>query len=144
MFNLKRDFVYLVVIAVAAFGIFLACQETQKTSPQFADPHQWLHKELSLTAEQDKKISVIEDGYKQKEKALRDEVRIANKALAEAILKDGRYSENVKQAVAGVHSAMGALQEATLQHLFEMQTVLDEKQAKKLHQLAADALLNAP
>lgn len=148
MNNVVRNCFYFVILAFAAYSIFFCCQNMRdiqcaKPAPVIVS-HEWLHKELSLTDEQTKKLEQIEQSYHQKEVSLSEGVKAANKALAQVVLKDGKYSDKVKKAVSAVHMAMGELQEATLQHLFEMQTVLDAQQAQKLNQLAADALVNAP
>ena len=140
-----RNSFYFIILALAAYSIFFCCQNMQCMKPAPAiTSHEWLHKELSLTDEQTKKLEQVEMTHHQREASLSEAVKTANKSLAQAIKKDGKYSENVKKAVSAIHIAMGELQEATLQHLFEMQTVLDVQQARKLNELAANALINTP
>ncbi|MEO8353541.1 MAG: hypothetical protein ABI680_17570, partial [Chthoniobacteraceae bacterium] len=58
-------------------------------------------------------------------------------------LEDRSDSERVKAAVARIHQAQGELQNATLQHIFEMQPVLTPQQYEKLLQSTAEALTTA-
>jgi len=108
------------------------------------DPHQWLHQELNLSAQQDAQLHPIEENFTQKQRVIEQTIQKAQQALAIAIDQDGHYSERVKKASADIHTAQGTLQEATLIHLFEMHQVLDEKQRKKLNALTTHALTHTP
>ena len=71
-------------------------------------------------------------------------MRQANQELAAAIAKSKGYSPEVAAAVEKVHQHMGELQKASLEHLFEMRTVLTPEQGERLFQLAHDALEKSP
>ena len=140
-----RDLRLALIVAVLAFGAcwmvgnsFMGHRETTH------DPHQWLHEQLKLTAEQDKKLVPIETKFADRKKALEAEIYQANRELATAINEDGNYSSRVKQAVDKIHAATGELQKVTLEHLFEMHTVLNPEQRKKLNALTTDALTHNP
>lgn len=140
-----RDFRLSLIVAVLAFGIcwmvghsFMGHRETVH------DPHQWLHDQLNLTAEQDKKLIPIEAKFAERKQTLETEMHQANRELATAINEDGNYSPRVKQSVDKIHTAMGELQNATLEHLFEMHSVLTPEQRKKLNRLTTDALTHHP
>ena len=64
----------------------------------------------------------------------------ANRELAQTILEDRGESPRVRAAVAKIHDAMGQLQNATLEHVFEMKTVLTPVQYDRLLTLTAQAL----
>ena len=64
--------------------------------------------------------------------------------LAAAMLEDKAFSERVAAAVERIHHAQGELQKLTIEHIFDMQTVLTPQQAEKLNKLAADALIQNP
>jgi Spy/CpxP family protein refolding chaperone len=68
------------------------------------------------------------------------EIASANKELAEAIKQDQADSPRVSAAVETIHHAQGELQEATLEHVFEMKGVLTPEQYKRLLNLTADEL----
>jgi hypothetical protein len=65
---------------------------------------------------------------------------LANSELAESILKDKSYSPSVEKSVAEIHSAMGQLQKATLEHIFELKEVLDAEQYERLIELTVQGL----
>lgn len=140
-----RDLRLSLIVAALAFGAcwmvgnsFIGHRQTSHA------PHQWLHKQLSLTAEQDKKLGPIEAKFAERKTALESEIHQANRELATAINEDGNYSPRVKQSVEKIHMTMGELQKATLEHLFEMHSVLTPEQRKKLNSLTTDALTHNP
>ena len=67
-------------------------------------------------------------------------IQLANRELAEKILKDKSYSPSVEKSVAEIHNAMGQLQEATLEHIFELRDVLDPAQYERLIELTVQGL----
>ncbi|MBY0406715.1 MAG: periplasmic heavy metal sensor [Rickettsiales bacterium] len=108
------------------------------------DAHQNLHEHLGITAEQEKRLEPIEQRFQARKTELTQAINDANSELGTAIIADKSYSERVKKAVEEIHHAQGELQKQTLEHLFEMQTVLTPEQSEKLDQLAADALIHRP
>lgn len=140
-----RDLRLSLIVAVLAFSIcwmvgnsFMGHRETTH------DPHQWLHEQLNLTTEQDTKLEPIEAKFAERKETLEAEIHQANLELATAINEDGNYSPRVKQSVDKIHAAMGELQKVTLEHLFEMHSVLTPEQRKKLNSLTTDALTHKP
>lgn len=140
-----RDFCLAVIVAVLAFGVFWMVGNSFMGHREIAhDPHQWLHEQLNITAEQDKKLEPIEARFAERKEALEAEMHQADRELATAINEDGNYSPRVKQSVDKIHAAMGELQKVTLEHLFEMHSVLTPEQRKKLNSLTTDALTHNP
>ncbi len=136
---------FAAVVAVAALAAFLTFRwVANRPSVGSADPHKWLHKELHITDAQHKALEPIETRYAERERVLREKMRQANRELAAAIAKSKAYSPEVAAAVEKVHQHMGELQKASLEHLFEMRTVLTPEQSERLFQLAHDALEKSP
>lgn len=135
-FLLTLIFTAFVSVAVSIFGMRLW------TGQQMAkqDAHQWIHKQFRLTKEQDLALSPIEEKYQLRKKELMDEMYRANRELADAILINHGQSPSVDQAVKKNHSIMGELQKVTLNHVFEMKTVLTEEQFDRLLKLTAETL----
>jgi len=103
--------------------------------------HEWIHKQLGLGPDEQKALEPIETKFAQRKQNLMDEIRNANKELAEAIRQDRADSSRVSAAVERIHHAQGELQEATLEHVFEMKGVLSPEQYRKLLlNLTADEL----
>jgi nickel and cobalt resistance protein CnrR len=102
--------------------------------------HEWIHEQLSLTPDEQKALEPIETKFGQRKRSLMAEIRSANKELAEAIKQDQADSPRVSAAVERIQHAQGELQEATLEHVFEMKGVLTPEQYQKLLNLTADEL----
>ena len=104
------------------------------------DYHEWIHKRLSMSAEQERRSLTSERRYEETKRHLEEVIRLANSELAENILKDKSYSRSVEKSVAEIHSAMGQLQKATLEHIFELKEVLDAEQYERLIELTVQGL----
>lgn len=140
-----RDLRLSLIVAALAFGAcWMAGNSFMGHRQATHDPHQWLHEQLNLTAEQDIKLEPIEAKFAQRKKALESEIHQANSELATAINEDGHYSPHVQKLVEKIHLAMGELQKVTLEHLFEMHSVLTPQQRKKLNSLTTHALTHNP
>ena len=145
MRSYQKEILYFIVIALVAFGAFYACGNFFKTPHHNQiDAHVWLHEQVGITAEQDQKLGEIERSFAEKQKALQEKIHVGNLELAAAMLEDKTFSERVAAAVERIHHAQGELQKATIEHIFDMQTILTPQQAEKLNKLAADALVQNP
>jgi Spy/CpxP family protein refolding chaperone len=130
----------ILVAAVSSMVSFSLCCRGQM-SPKATGPD-WIHSQLGLTAEEEKALTPIDQRYKEQSQALEERMRLGNLALAKAILDDGNDSPRVRDAIAKIHSAMGELQHATINHVFEMRAALTPEQYNKLLHFTADALGN--
>ena len=145
---MKRIAGGLILFVIVALVAAAACWTTarymnRRTLDEGTDAHAWIHSQLGITEEQEKMLTPIEARFAEQKKHYVEMLRIANAELAQVILKDRSDSEHVKTAVERIHHAQGELQNATLQHIFEMKTVLTPEQYEKLLNLTADALSNA-
>ena len=102
--------------------------------------HSVVHKNLDLSAEQDRRLVAIETRFAARRPALEAEVRAANRELAAAIAASDGDSPQVQAAVDHFHAAMGELQKATITHVFEMRSVLTPAQAEVFDEAVVDAL----
>lgn len=137
-----KELKLLLLVALVAFAVCWMNNRFLYTPQKTADAHQMLHDRLRITDQQHHNMADIEQRYKLRKESLENIIREANIELGKAIAEDRRYSERVQQAVDKTHHAQGELQKATLEHLFEMQTVLTKEQAEELNQMAADALIH--
>lgn len=141
----QKEILYFIVIALVGFSTFYACGNFFKVPHHNQiDAHVWLHEQIRITAEQDQKLSEIEKKFADKQHELRKKIHIGNLELAAAMLEDKTFSARVTAAVERIHHVQGELQKATIEHIFDMQTVLTPQQAEKLNKLAADALIQNP
>lgn len=139
----------VVLVALVAIGglyggqLFLHAQYPPHEHPQAGALDHYIHRHLELTAQQNEKLDAEEKGYLEHVSKLEGEMKRANKELADAIKQDGTYSSRVQKAMADNHAAMGELQKITIQHLFDMKSVLTPQQNEKLDRIVTDALTHA-
>lgn len=129
--------VLVVAAAVAGTMIGAAVVEGRR---QDTSLHEFMHKELNLTAAQTQKLDGMERAYAMQRRLKETELRAANAALANAIQARHTYSPEVQAAVERFHHAMGELQTETILHVLQMRTVLTPQQASKFDARIADAL----
>ncbi|MBI5941134.1 MAG: periplasmic heavy metal sensor [Caulobacterales bacterium] len=127
-----RNLLITVILAVLAAGGGAWICAYYVISHQSAGPslHDMVHRDLNLTPEQSRKLDAIEDRYAVERKALEADVRAANHELADAIRDGHKDSPKVEAAIDHLHMAMGALQKATIAHVFDMRAVLTQQQAR--------------
>jgi Spy/CpxP family protein refolding chaperone len=131
----------LVIVAlVAAAACYVSARLFGPLRRSAVDGHEWIHEQLDLTQGELKALEPIESKFVERKRTLMSEIRSANKELAEAIKQDQADSPRVSAAVEKIHHAQGKLQEATLEHVFEMKEVLTPEQYQKLLNLTADEL----
>lgn len=102
--------------------------------------HSIVHEELDLSADQDRRLDLIEARFAEQRATLEAEVRAANRELAAAIAASEGDTPQVQAAVDHFHVAMGDLQKATITHVFEMRSVLTPAQAEVFDKAVVDAL----
>jgi nickel and cobalt resistance protein CnrR len=136
-----RSVVVTAVLAVLASGAATWASATwvmrERQPPSL---HSIVHEKLDLSAEQDRRLDVIEARFAARRPALEAEVRAANRELAAAIAASEGDTPEVQAAVDHFHAAMGDLQKATITHVFEMRSVLTPAQAEVFDEAVADAL----
>jgi nickel and cobalt resistance protein CnrR len=139
---MKRILIFFLAVVVVA-ALSAMCTHRWMHSrpiPSEAAAHQWLHDELHLTSEQLKALEPIEARYAERQRTLTQQLREANRELARVMGEDKRYTPRVAAAVEMIHMRMGELQKASLEHVFEMRTVLTPEQGDKLLRLAQQTL----
>jgi Spy/CpxP family protein refolding chaperone len=99
-----------------------------------------MHHRLDLSTAQRARIAALEGKFAAERRPLEADLARARRALVSAISAEHRYGPQVAQAVTYVHQAMGALQQATLQHVLAMRAVLTPEQARQFDATVAEAL----
>lgn len=102
--------------------------------------HAFVHDELKLSAEQDRRLQAIERDFSVTRAAREAELRMANAELAAAIDAKHRYSPEVQAAVEHFHDVMGQLQKETIIHVMHMRAILTAEQAAKFDKRVSEAL----
>lgn len=121
--------IVLVVIAAGA-GAWVCAHYVVSHHAQRPSLHDMVHKNLDLTPAQSQRLDAIEKSYAIERKRLEGEIRSANRELAVAIQQGDKDSPELNAAIDHLHMAMGALQKATIAHVFDMRSVLTPEQAK--------------
>jgi hypothetical protein len=129
----------IAIISAASSFLTLRLVSRDESYPA-RDYHEWIHKKLNMTAEQERRSLASERRYEETKRHLEEVIRLTNSELAESILTDKSYSPSVERSVAEVHNAMGQLQKATLEHIFELKEVLDADQYGHLIELTVQGL----
>lgn len=104
------------------------------------DLHAWMHEHLDITPEQHEKLEPLEADFEKQRIKLKDEVRLADVALAQTIREPHVTEAAMNTALERLNKAQGALQKATLDHFFVMKRYLRPAQAAKLLEWTHDSL----
>jgi len=129
-----------IAFLAALAGVFVGRLLVDAPKPSETELHALLHRELTLTAEQDRRLQAIEARYSGRREALELEMRASNIRLAQAIEAEHGYGPRVTKAIDETHEVMGELQKETLRHLFAMRGVLDRDQAAMFDKVVVKAL----
>lgn len=141
----KRQFLLVALVAVVAFlaaasGVWVGRALTDKPEHSQFELHAKLYDELQLQPDQRAELASVESAFNLRRKLLEKQMREANERLAIAIQLEHGYGPQVTDAIDETHRLMGDLQKETLQYLFAMRDVLDEKQAGQFDKIVVDAL----
>ncbi len=140
-----RAYRWAIGIAVIAFiaaiaGVFVGRTFIPERPAQGTELHDLLHHDLNLDAQQQAKLTVIEQRFAVRRQALELELRADNARLADAIEAEHGNGPRVAAAVDACHQAMGELQKETLAHIFAMRQILRPDQAAAFDQAVVKAL----
>jgi hypothetical protein len=141
----------MAVVLAAAIGCGIGCAIVLKRSESgdskqvgerahMPEDHFELHKRLELSAAQKRDMDVLEEAFGKKLAELGRPIQEANSELATALVEDRSHSPRVRDAIEKIHRAQAELQNATIEHILEMRTVLDEDQFTKFLRATADSL----
>lgn len=104
------------------------------------DLHAWMHDHLDITPEQHEKLAPLEAEFENLRIQLKEELRLADLALAETISAPTLDEAAMNSALERLNKAQAALQRATLSHFFVMKRYLRPAQARKLLEWTHDSL----
>ncbi|WP_447765502.1 periplasmic heavy metal sensor [Sphingopyxis panaciterrae] len=130
----------LIAFVAALAGVFMGRLLVDAPRQSETELHALLHRELTLSREQEKRLRAIEARFSGRREALELEMRASNIRLARAIEAEHGYGPRVTKAIDETHEVMGELQKETLRHLFAMRSVLDAEQASMFDKVVVKAL----
>ena len=115
---------------------FTYAEKSHKTT----DLNGVIHRQLNLTAEQDRQVDELEAQFQMHEKLVKAEMRAANHELAAALDQEHAYGPRAQAAMDRFHKAEEDLQASTIKHVLAMRAVLKPEQARILDQTIHKAL----
>jgi len=133
----------VIAFAAAAIGVFAGRSVSPASKPAETELHALLHRELVLTDDQHRKLDAIEARFAIRRARLEAGMRDDNARLGAAIAAEKGYGPRVTAAIDHSHVLMGELQKATLEHVFEMRSVLTPEQAERFDRTVVKALTQA-
>lgn len=132
----------LATIAVAAATSLAVLHWQGRVESVEPDFHHWMHHQLQLTPAQHKALEPIEQQYENNRRGIQRRIDSAGRDLAAAVRAGDGDSPAIRNALKELHIAQSELQQATLDHFFQMKEFLDPAQAEKLLQWTHDRLLH--
>ncbi len=102
-----------------------------------------VHRELNLSADQNRRIEALEAAYADRKRALEAEMRAATSDIAASIAEDKDYTDRVHAAIDRFHNAMGELQHESIMHVFKMRAVLTPAQQVDFDRIVHSELLRS-
>jgi len=129
-----RNLLITVVVALLAGGIggWMGAQKVldsdAQTLPLRQTVHEIVRQDLKLTPDQTREIQAIEDKYYNQRATLRQDVAMANRELADALMADMAFGREAQQASNHVERGLGELQRATILYVLELRDVLTPEQ----------------
>lgn len=135
-----RAAAFLLLVAIISVSACLLTGHWLGRDTRSLNEHEWVHDQLGLTPEQEKAIDILEQRFEARRLDLIERITLANRELAEAMMESKGPSNRVAAAVRKIHDAQAELQQATIDHVFDMKRDLRPEQYDKLLNLTADAL----
>ena len=139
--------VIFLVVCGGIIGIFIG----QNTSPLLcksnmcepASPQEiesFYTDTIGVTEEQKQKLLDIEKEYLQEKEIYTKKMTVANNKLADVLEEKGYQAPEIAGIIMEIHTAMGVLQNLSLQHLATLETVLSAEQSALLKKYAVQRL----
>lgn len=127
----------------AIAGVFIGGWIRTPGTAHGTELHTLLHRGVVLDAPQEAALDRLEAEFAVRRAALEAELRADNVRLAAAIEREHANGPAVAAAVDRSHRTMGALQKATLAHVFAMRGVMRADQTAAFDRVVVQALTPA-
>lgn len=139
LLGLTAGLIVLCIIVSSITSSFLI-KEKDWSHHDEENAHQWLHKELNLSPEEEGAIDVFELEYRHERAVLQEQFQLKIEDLREHIIHSDDFSEEAKLKIHELHIVHGQLQELSIRHYYQMLHVLPPDKQAKLRKLAVSAL----
>ncbi|MET0269736.1 MAG: periplasmic heavy metal sensor [Sphingomonas sp.] len=145
MSTLRRNLVTIALAFLAALaGVAIGGRIMHASMRHGTELHALLHRNITLDAAQEEALDRLEARFAITRAVLEAEMRTDNARLAAAIQREHGNGPAVLAAVDRSHHSMGALQKATLAHVFAMRRLLRPDQAATFDRVVVRALTADP
>lgn len=142
--TVRRLALTMVLAFLAALaGVWVGCRVMASRVQHGTEVHALLHHEVALDRQQEAALDVLEERFAVRRHALEAQMRADNAQLAAAIEREHDNGPAVAAAVDQSHRTMGALQKATLEHVFAMRRLLRPDQTAAFDRIVVRALTPA-
>lgn len=144
---MKRFLPALALIVVLATGVSFALSHWMMTrQPTAANLHDagWLKRELQLNDTQTAEIAKVETAFRANLNAACAKHCAARMELGDEIARSKPDIEKCRAAVAKMNAVQAESEQATLEHILKVRTLLDESQAQRYSALIRDQVCNMP
>jgi Spy/CpxP family protein refolding chaperone len=140
--SLARTSIALVILTLvgAALGGWAGVHYGLREARAPAQLDELLHRRLHLSADQNRKLEVLETTFAGQRAAYAAQLRAANRDIARAITVRHQFDDQAQAAVDRLHHAMVELQSATIQHVLAMRALLTPDQAREFDRTVDQAL----
>lgn len=132
--------IFLLAVAIVAVVACVITNHCLREKRSGWNAHSLIHDQLDLTPEQIRIIEESEVRFANTKRILIERIQAANKELADALVSERKQSPRVADAISKIHQSQAELQQATIDHVFEMGAALRPDQYDKLLSLTAAAL----
>lgn len=130
----------LFAFAMAFAGVFVGRAVLDRKEVSAFEVHSQIYLKLNLRPEQHAQLASVEAAFNSRRRLMEKQMREASQRLAVAIEVEHGYGPQVTKAIDDIHLVMGDLQKETVQYLFAMRAVLDDKQTAVFDDIVVDAL----
>ena len=134
----------LLAFLAAVAGVVVSGRILSPRPHHGTELHALLHREIALDTRQDAALDELEAAFAGRRAALEAQLRADNVRLAAAIEREHDNGPAVAAAVDRSHRTMGALQKATLAHVFAMRRLMRPDQTAAFDRVVVRALTPAP
>lgn len=142
--NRQRFVIFVLLLIVMCAGVSIAISNWVMHDQQWKHDaphgHDWLHQELGLTDAEAARVDAFEAKYRGQRAELLEQFNQKIAELAELLRTNDSLSSEVTHAVHDLHQVHGELQNLSIQHYYEMLSVLPPDKQTKLRDIAVEAL----
>ncbi len=142
--NRQRLAIFVLLLIVICVGVSVAISNWVMREQQWKHDaphgHDWLYQELGLTDAEAARVDEFEATYRAQRADLLEQFNLKIAKLADLLRTNDSLSPEVTHAVHELHEVHGEIQNLSIQHYYDMLSVLPPDKQAKLRDIAVEAL----